>query len=68
MFKFIGVVTVLAAAGLGAAIYTDVLDFDASAKVTAKGEQELRELRNSAADAIRDAGNSAGGAVESQPK
>lgn len=64
MLKFIGAVAIVGGLGLGAAVYTGVLDFSAQAKVTPKGHAELQDLRNSAADAIRNAGNSAATATE----
>ena len=64
MLKFIGAVAIVGGLGLGAAVYTGVLDFSATAKVTPKGEAELKELRNSAADAIRNVGDSAASATE----
>jgi len=67
MFKFVGVVAVLGTVALGAAVYTGVLDFSAPATVTPKGEQQVQELRNSAADAIRGVGEAAGDAVEVAP-
>ena len=68
MFKVIGVVTFFGAVALAAAVYMGVLDFDANATVTPKGEQQIQELRNQTADAIRGAGNTASEAVRTQGK
>lgn len=64
MLKFIGAVALIGGIGLGAAVYTGVLDFHADAKVTEKGEAEVQNLRNSAADFVRGVGNSAADAAE----
>ncbi len=67
MLKFIGAVALIGGAALGVAVYTDVLDFDATAKVTPKGEAQVQDLRNDAADFIRGMGESAGSAVQAPP-
>ena len=67
MLRFIGGATIILGVGLAVAVSTGVLDFNANAKVTAKGHQQVRDLRNSAADALRDVGDKAAKATESKP-
>jgi hypothetical protein len=67
MLKFIGAVALIGGVGLGAAVYTGVLDFNATAKVTPKGEAQVQELREQAADAIRGVGNGAADAARGNP-
>lgn len=68
MLKFIGAVALIGGIGLGAAVYTGVLDFHADAKVTQKGEAQVQDLRNSAADFVRGVGNSAADATQGNPR
>ena len=56
MIKFIGVVTIVGGVALGAMVGSGVLDFNATAKVTPKGQAQVQELRSSAADMVRGAG------------
>ena len=59
VFKTIGVVVVFGALAFGAAAYTGMIDFHAKANITPKGEKQVKELGNSAADYIRDSVNKA---------
>lgn len=56
MFKIIGVITTLAIGATGAAVWMGDLDFQANAKLTEKGQREIRDLRNVLADKISDNG------------
>lgn len=65
MLKLVGAITLIAAAVVGTAIATDNLSFKTDVKVTPHGHAQLQKLRNSAAEAIRDAGNSVSEAAAS---
>ena len=68
MLKLIGVFALVGGVAFTAAVYTGVIDFHSETKVTAKGEAQVQELRNSAADFVRGAGQKVGDAVESPSK
>ena len=53
-FKTLGVLVFFGALGLGIASYTGAIDFHTKVKITPKGEQQVKDLRNKAADLIRD--------------
>jgi len=53
MLRFIGAAAVIVGLGIGIGMYTGTINVDAKAKVTQKGQQEIKSIRGSVADVVR---------------